>query len=67
MENMISFNGIYQTKKRRINIMKKQIIKVPSYKTMRHASELTQRAQRMNSRYFIDKKKESKKYLCRGY
>ena len=47
--------------------MKKQIIKVPSYKTMRHASELTQRAQRMNSRYFIDKKKESKKYLCRGY
>ena len=45
--------------------MKKQTIKVPAYTSMRHSSELAQSAQRMSSRYFIDKKKQSKKYSCR--
>ncbi len=45
--------------------MKKAIIKVPAYKTMKHASEQTQFAQRMSSRYFVNKKKENKKYMCR--
>lgn len=45
--------------------MTKQIIKLPAYTTRGHASEQTQKAQRMGSRYFVDKKKESKKYVCR--
>ena len=55
----------YTKRKKGEKNMKKQTIKVPAYTSMRHSSELAQSAQRMSSRYFIDKKKQSKKYSCR--
>lgn len=66
--------GIYHTKNeredqkvKRRKKMKKQIITVPSYTTRRFPSEQARQTLRMKSRYFTDRKKEAKKYLCRTH
>lgn len=47
--------------------MKKQIITVPSYTTRKFPSEQARQTLQMKSRYFTDRKKEAKKYLCRTH
>ena len=67
-KNLIAFFYLWNIPNEKLKgekIMTKQIIKLPAYTTRGHASEQTQKAQRMGSRYFVDKKKESKKYVCR--